>query len=57
MSNFIPYDEIITETDKAILFDFDNEEIWFSKAQIYVDKPNKEVEIPQWLQKKEGLTR
>lgn len=51
------FDEILHETDNAILFDFGGEEAWIPKSQIHNDPYNdgSEVEVSAWFVEKEGL--
>jgi len=46
----IPFDAIIHQTDKAVLFDVGDEEVWLPKSQIEsIDETGKNVTIPVWL--------
>ena len=58
----VPYEEIVSETGRAILFKFQVrqsngraklEEKWLPRSQVTVDEVNKEVLVPAWLYKRE----
>jgi hypothetical protein len=51
----IDYDSIEMETDKAILFLIDDEEVWLPKSTIEIDEKTKTITLPEWLAKKSGL--
>jgi hypothetical protein len=54
-------DEVIEETEKAILFDFDGDEIWIPKSQIedvdMIERGDVDVivAIPLWLAEKNEI--
>jgi hypothetical protein len=45
----IEFDEIKSQTEKAILFKFGNKEAWLPKSQIRIRPGYKSVVIPNWL--------
>lgn len=51
------FDEVKRETDKAILFVFDEKEVWLPKSQIVETQfdANSVVWIPRWLAEKNEL--
>jgi hypothetical protein len=51
----IDYDEIVHETEKAILFRFGEEEIWIPKSIADVDKQDRVVTIPHRFAFDNGL--
>ena len=53
----IDYDEILAETEMAILFLIDDEEKWIPKSQIHNDPEGSggEVEVSEWFAIKEEL--
>lgn len=52
----VEYDEIITETGKAVLFDIEGEEIWIPASQLEdYDEDNQTFDIPDWLAEEKGL--
>lgn len=52
----ISYDEIVTETDMAILFKDDKEQFWIPKSVIDEhDEDDKVVSVYEWFAEKEGL--
>jgi hypothetical protein len=50
----IYYDEVKRETDKAKLFEIDNEEYWIPESQIR-KLENNLFTIPRWLAEEKGL--
>lgn len=55
------YDELVHETDDALLLSIEGEEIWLPKLELSdeplkIDKDDQVVGIPRWLAKKKGLT-
>ncbi len=52
----ISYDEIVTETDMAILFKDDKDQFWIPKSMIDDhDEDDKIVSVYEWFAEKEGL--
>ena len=52
----IDYDEIVTDTDDAILIRVGLEDIWIPRSQISNhDEVANEMDIPEWLALNEGL--
>lgn len=52
----IYFDEQITETDKAILFNIEGEEVWVPKSLItYIDYYENYFEVYVWFAEKEEL--
>lgn len=53
----IDYDEIVAETEMAILFLIGDEEKWIPRSQIHNDPdgPDGEVEVSEWFAIKEEL--
>lgn len=52
----IEFEEIVMQTDKAILFRVEGEEHWIPKSQIdHVDEDSMEVTIPEWIAKDRGF--
>lgn len=52
----IPFDEIIHQTPKAVLFDVGDEDVWLPKSEIReIDEAEKNVVIPVWLATEKGL--
>ena len=50
------YDEIIEETELALLIDFGEHEVWIPKSQIVeIDETSKSIIMYEWLAKKKGL--
>jgi hypothetical protein len=55
----LKYDEIMAQTERAILFRFDNEEVWLPRSQI--EDPNElddcggEVSVQYWIVKEKEL--
>jgi hypothetical protein len=50
------YEDILKETDKALLLATDAGEIWIPKSQIVdLDRENKEMTLPKWLVRDKGL--
>ena len=46
----VPFDEVITETEKAWLLDIDGQEIWFPKSICKFDgQKNDCIIMPYWL--------
>lgn len=45
----IDYDEIKSQTGKAILFKFGDKEVWLPKSQIKMKPGSKAVLVPNWL--------
>ena len=46
----VNYNNIVAETEKAILFNFGKEEYWFPKSQITdLNKKHKIFNCPKWL--------
>lgn len=59
MSNdiYVNYDEIEHQTDEAILFVINSEQIWLPKSQIKDhDENSKVVIIPKWIADKNDLS-
>jgi hypothetical protein len=50
----VPYDEIRTHTEKAVLFIIDGGEYWVPKSQM-TDITADEVWVRKWFAEKEGL--
>lgn len=50
----IPVDSIKIETEAAILFVIEGDEVWLPKSQI-VEYDADEVTIPRWLAMEKGL--
>ena len=52
----VTYEEIVRETEKAILFKINDEEVWLPKSQIEVsEEGDNVVEVPEWLAEKNNL--
>jgi len=52
----VEYGELLHETDNAILFDFEGEEIWIPRSLIDShDASNQLVEIPLWFAEQKGI--
>ncbi len=49
------YEEIVVETNKAVLIKIDDEEIWFPSSQVKIDQQDQTVYIPEWLATEKGL--
>jgi len=51
MSDELFYCDLVTETEMAILIDYDDEKIWLPKSQIDYgyEKGSFWVEVPEWL--------
>lgn len=45
----IEYEELLKETDKAVLFNFGDREIWIPKSQIEGDYSDGSVTMSEWL--------
>lgn len=53
---WVAFDERVTVTDSAVLFDFDGEQVWIPRSQIFdEDEADSSIEIPQWLAEDRGL--
>jgi len=52
---YVHYDKKKRETEAAILFVIDGEEIWLPKSQIEYDSQDKVVIVPEWLARKHDL--
>jgi len=52
----LKYDKVSASTEKAILFQFDDEEVWLPKSQILDhSSTDKVVEIEDWIVEEKGL--
>ena len=51
----VAYDKIKFVTEKAVLFDIDEEEVWIPKSVI-VEVDGDEVCVASWFAEREGLT-
>jgi hypothetical protein len=51
----VDYDRVVTETAKAVLFDFSGDEVWLPLSQIWLDTDSKTVTMPFWLAREKGL--
>lgn len=56
----LDYDEVIHETDKAVLFLIDDQEVWIPRSLIDGDPPEPLsgpgcVDVASWWLEKEGL--
>jgi hypothetical protein len=51
-------DEVLTETNKAVLVKIDEDELWLPKSQIELDENSNGVsvvQLPEWLAIDKGL--
>lgn len=51
----IPFDEIVKETEKAVLIDFGDKKIWLPKSQVDLRIWSKIIGIKQWVAEIKGL--
>jgi len=52
----IVFDEVVVETDKAVLMKFDKREVWLPKSQIsWIDEAGGTAEMSWWLIVNKGL--
>jgi hypothetical protein len=51
----LDYTEIIHETDGAILFSIDGDEVWIPRSLLELDESTHTVTVPEWFALKEGL--
>ena len=53
-TTFITVDELIHETEKAVLYRIEGDKYWVPKSVIYSDITDDEIEIAIWFAKNEG---
>ena len=52
----LEYEQLVTETDKAYLFAFGDENVWLPKSQVEdIRETALEVDIPRWLMEADNL--
>ena len=51
----LSYDDIVDETDSAVLFEIGKRQVWLPKSLIEYDETTKVIELPQWLKEKKDL--
>ena len=52
----VAYDQIVHETEEAVLFLIDGIKEWIPRSQIfYIDDTDKEMVLAEWLAIKKGL--
>lgn len=51
----LDYDRVVTETTKAVLLDFNGDEVWLPLSKIELDTDSETVTMPFWLATEKGL--
>lgn len=51
----VEYEDIVSETQRGILFQINGEEHWLPRSQIEVDTDAKVITMPEWLSIEKGL--
>jgi hypothetical protein len=51
----VAYDEIIHETEKAVLFLIDDKEVWLPRSVIEIDSDIKAITLPERMAIDKGL--
>lgn len=51
----VEYEDIVSETQRGILFQIDGKRHWLPRSQIEVDTDAKQVTMPEWLAIEKGL--
>jgi hypothetical protein len=52
---FIPYRQVLKQTEDAWLFEFDDSEVWLPRSQCSLVRKQLRVGMPRWLAEKEEL--